>query len=56
MLGLEGVMEMEVSVFEEIPVVGDPQPATDIKAIGRAREMSLTQRCNEFMLAFMKIV
>lgn len=30
---------------------GDPQPVTDIRAIGSAREMSLAQLGNEFMLA-----
>jgi hypothetical protein len=50
MLGFDGVMEI---VFSDIVVLvieaGDPQPVIDIKAIGRAREQSLTKLCNEFV-------
>ena len=51
MLGFEGVMEIEFSDFVVLVIVaGDPQPVIDIKAIGRAREESLTKLRNEFML------
>jgi len=35
MLVFDGVMETEVSVFWEVAGARDPQPVTDIKAIGR---------------------
>lgn len=51
MLGFEGVMEIEFSDFVVVViVVGDPQPAIDIKAIGSAREESLMKLRNEFIL------
>jgi len=52
MLGFGGVMEIEFSDFVVVVVViEDPQPVTDIKAIGRAREESLTRQRNKFILA-----
>jgi hypothetical protein len=51
MLVFDGVTETEVSVLGEIAGVGDPQPATGTKAIGKAREVSLTQKRHPFMLA-----
>lgn len=53
MLGLEGVMEIELRDFVAMVAgaFGDPQPAIDIKAIGRAKAISLTRQHNAFMLA-----
>jgi hypothetical protein len=50
MLAVVGETETAVTVGAGV-VVGDPQPVTDIKAIGSARETSLTQHRNKFMLA-----
>jgi hypothetical protein len=51
MLGFEGVTEIELSDFVVVVIVaGDPQPAIDIKAIGRAKEENLTKLRNEFIL------
>ena len=41
-------MEIEFSDFVVLVIAaGDPQPVIDIKAIGRAREESLTKLRNE---------
>jgi hypothetical protein len=51
MLGFEGAMEIEFSDFVVFVIVaGDPQPAIDIKAIGRAREESFTKLRSKFIL------
>jgi hypothetical protein len=45
MLGFAGAMEIELSDFcVEVVLVEDPQPAIDIKAIGRARDNNLAFR------------
>ena len=51
MLGFDGVTEIEFRDFVVL-VVGarDPQPVIDIKAIGKAREQSLTKLRNESIL------
>jgi hypothetical protein len=53
MLAVVGETETAVTVGGGVGV-GDPQLVTDIKAIGRARAMSLAQLRNEFMLALRK--
>ena len=51
MFGFEGVMEIELSDLVVLVIVaGDPQPVIDIKAIGKAREQSLTKLRNESIL------
>lgn len=53
MLAVVGITETAVTIGTGVGV-GDPQPATAINAIGRAIEMSLTERHKEFMLALRK--
>jgi len=50
MLAVVGETETAVTVVSGVGIE-DPQPVTNIKAIGTAREMSLTQLRGTFMLA-----
>ena len=58
MLGFEGVMEIELSDFVvvEVFVVKYPQPGIDIKAIGRAKEISLKRQHNASMLTSRRLL